>query len=158
MIHRKYWGIILPWSMHAQYQLFEQLELQRQCHIPTRFSYIITWLRQVTTTIMLTSTSKSIPQILTLPSERTSKFAVLWLWRNWIRSSPLTSNQLKKIERDNYYKLQNIDTITSINVARIFWESKNNKESSLTMFLAFINSLTYLSFYTKHQICFLLLD
>lgn len=48
--------------------------------------------------------------------------------------------------------------ITSVNVSRIFWESKNNKESSLTMFLAFRNSLTYLSFYTKHQICFLLLD
>lgn len=32
--------------MHAQYQLFEQLELQRQCHIPTNSVTLVHELRQ----------------------------------------------------------------------------------------------------------------
>lgn len=41
MTHITYLGIRLPWSMPGQYQLFEQLELQRRCHTPTRFSFKI---------------------------------------------------------------------------------------------------------------------
>lgn len=42
-------------------------------------------------TAQMQPTSDYIPPNITCPWWRLSKLAVVWLWRNWIRSSPLTS-------------------------------------------------------------------